>query len=168
MAAAGLDFAALSDEFAQNQSISEESYSKLAKANIPREVVDGYVRGQQLIGEQYKSQAHAAAGGAEQYTAMIDWAKQTLSTTQLAAYDKSVLSMDLDAMSLAVEGMRARHEAAVGKAPKLLQGSSTGSQPNTGFNNIKEQVAAMRDPRYRSDHLYRKQVEARIVASTSY
>lgn len=165
--AAGLDFDALNTEFQANQTLSDASYSKMEKAGIPRSVVDNYIQGQQLLGEQYQNAAFSVVGSADNYQAMIGWAKDNLSVPQLSAFDKSVSSMDVDTMTLAVEGMKSRYEAANGKVPSLIQGSNTNQSP-LGFKSVKEQVAATRDPRYKSDPAYRKSVEAKIMASTAY
>lgn len=162
--AAGLDFDALSKEFADNQGLSDDSYAKMEKAGIPRSVVDSYVKGQQLIGDSYAAKAYAVVGSADDYKAMIDWAQAAMTPAQLAAYDKSVMSMDEDSMVLSVEGMKSRYEAAVGKTPKLIQGNQNQTS-QLGFKSIREQVNATKDPRYKSDPAYRQSVMQRIAVS---
>ena len=46
---AGLDFDALSNEFWNNEELSDASYNKLQEAGIPMELVDSYIEGQQAL-----------------------------------------------------------------------------------------------------------------------
>jgi hypothetical protein len=51
---AGVDFDALSDEWANNGELAPDSYDKLEKSGIPRALVDSYIEGQQQIRQLIK------------------------------------------------------------------------------------------------------------------
>ena len=160
--AAGLDFASLEAEYLSG-GLSEESYSRLEAAGIPKDVVDAYIAGQEALASQIRYEVLSEVGGADTYAEMVDWASQNLSPAEIAAYDNAVESGDLNIVKLAVEGLKARYERAFGSEPRLLNG--TVSNSSEGFRSVEEMKAAMRDPRYRVDPAYRKDVERRVANS---
>ena len=82
---AGVDFDELSSEWAQNGELAAESYDKLEKAGIPRALVDSYIEGQQQIVQQAQSRVYESVGGEDAYKAMIDWAGDNLSDSEIEA-----------------------------------------------------------------------------------
>lgn len=164
---AGLDWDALNTEFAEKGALSAETYAKLAEKGFAKDRVDTYVAGQKALAEKYDATAFATAGGQEQYSAMVQWAVQGLSPAEQKVFNEAVVSGDEGRMAFAVKGLRASYEAANGTAPKLVQGTVTVPAAQ-GYNSLKEQSVAQRDPRYKTDPGYRKQVEDRIRATTAY
>jgi hypothetical protein len=65
---------------------------------------------------------------------------------------------------LAVEGLKAKYEAANGVRPALVKGGGN-SVGGDAFRSAAEQVAAMRDPRYGKDPAYTRDVEAKSMRS---
>ena len=163
---AGFDMATLEKEFAEQGSITPETRAKLAEKGITSTMVDSYIAGRQALATQYDNTAFETAGGEEQWNAMTKWAATGLKPSEVKAFNDAVTSGDVERMKLAVAGVRARYESANGVAPKLLQGdTSIPAADAIGFASHEEMKAAMRDPRYKKDEAYRKQVEQRVGRS---
>jgi len=163
--AAGLDMAALSAEFAETGDLKPESYEKLEKSGIPKPMVEAYIAGQKALAAQYDATAHDAAGGAEQYTKMVDWAAKNLSTEQKVAFNAAVTSGDKGQLQLAVAGLRSQFEANFGKNPgDSLQGNT--HVAGDVYASMEEMKADMRDPRYKKDPAFNAKVVAKAGRST--
>jgi hypothetical protein len=152
-------------EYTEDGKLSDETYAALKEAGYDRGIVDGYVAGQVALGQQLATRVQAAAGGEEAYTAMLQWAKANWSDSQIEAFDRGVYSGDEGQTMMVVNALKAAYTAANGNSPKLLSGDGTGSA-TSGYASRAEMTAAMRDPRYKKDPAYRKQVEAKVGAST--
>lgn len=161
---AGLDYDALSKEYWDNGKLDDASYDKLEKAGIPRHLVDGYIRGQQAIINETKAAVFNEVGGEANYDGMISWAAENLKENEIAAYDKAVNSGDMNQITLAVKGLKARYEAAEGMEPKVTVGGTT-SKANDTYKSWAQVQKAMSDPRYGSDPAYIAQVEAKLARS---
>ena len=161
---AGLDYDALSKEYWDNGKLDDASYDKLAKAGIPKHLVDGYIRGQQAIINETKASVFAEVGGEQNYDSMISWAADNLKENEIAAYDKAVNSGDMNQIALAVKGLKARYEAAEGVEPKVTVGGTT-SKANDTFKSWAQVQKAMSDPRYTNDPAYIAGVEAKLARS---
>lgn len=112
--------------------------------------------------EELPSEFVEAAGGAALLTQMVAWGVNGLS-----AADKALINAGMaaggEAAKAAAESFKSKYEAALGKDPQLIQGSSAPSV-GSGYESIPQMLEAMRDPRYQSDPAYRKTVEAKIAA----
>lgn len=161
--AAGIDFAGLDQEFAQNGKLSEASYEKLAKAGFDRAFVDSYIAGQLALQEQAVNAAMEKAGGKEVVTKALKWAGTNLSPHEIEAYNRALEQAPPDSLGFIVQGLVHRYQAAVGQEPNLVRGQA-GSGAG-GYRSMAEVVRAMRDPRYRKDPAYRADVEARLAVS---
>jgi hypothetical protein len=64
-------------------------------------------------------------------------------------------------MELAIAGLRAKWEGAVGKQPSLVTGA-TGSTSSDTFASLAEAKQAMADPRYQKDPVYRQEVSDKL------
>lgn len=159
---AGLDVNAMSAHFAQNGSLSEDHYAALEKAGIPKAFVDQYIEGVQASANQAKESILGKVGGEEQFQAMAQWAKASLTAAELDAYNKAVDGNDLLAAENAVLGLAYRYQSEMGKAPKLVGGQSAGT---SSFQSVAQLVEAMKDPRYAKDPAYRRDIEQRLAAS---
>lgn len=161
----GLDISVFNQEFQEKGELSPESYEKLQKAGIPKEIVDGYIAGQKLIAEQQQTRVFDTAGGQEEYAKMVDWAKTNLSTEERKAYNDTLESGDMNKILLAVRGLRASYEDANGRTPNLVNTTSNGSAGSAPFQSQAQLIQAMSDPRYRTDPAYRAEVEKRLAVS---
>lgn len=160
---AGLDYAAMSAEYAENGGLSEETFASLEKAGIPRAYVDQYIAGQEAMVEALQLSAYSVAGGEDNYTAMTAWAATNMTPEEIASYDKAVNSTNKDVVKLAVLGLKGRYEAANGSEPNLEGGDLTGSE--AVYESWEQVREAMRDPKYAKDPAYRRQVEQKLGRS---
>jgi len=155
---AGLDFEALNAEYAANQTITDESYAKLEKAGIKRDIVDAYIEGQKALTERTQQGIYSTIGGEENYKGMIQWAAQNLDEGAKAAFNASVAGT-VEQAKLAVAGLYSQFVAAEGAPPSLVKGTATGG--SVGYESNAQFIADINDPRYRTDPAYRAAVAAK-------
>jgi len=161
---AGLNMETLSEEFAKDGKLADGSYASLEKAGIPKEYVDRFIAGQQAIADQQSSTVKNLVGGTESYDAMSEWASSNLSETEKQAYNTAVNSKDLEAVKLAVVGLKARYAQSTGSEPKLVEGKSSPSGEQ-GFASWAQVTQAMADPRYAKDPAYQTEVKNKLANS---
>jgi len=157
------DLAPMSREFADTGALSEKSYKALEGKGIPRELVDAYVEGQKALADAQVNSVYSAVGGQESYQKMTAWAAENMSPDEVEAFDNIIESGNQASVMMAVRGLHARYSSAAG-SPRLIQGGMAASGTNA-FRSLAELTAAMRDPRYKADPAYRKDVEDRLRVS---
>ena len=161
---AGLNMETLSEEFAKDGKLADGSYSSLEKAGIPKEYVDRFIAGQQAIADQQSATVKNLVGGTESYDSMSDWASNNLSETEKQAYNTAVNSKDLEAVKLAVVGLKARYAQSTGSEPTLVEGKASPSAEQ-GFASWAQVTQAMSDPRYAKDPAYQAEVKNKLANS---
>lgn len=160
-----VDLTPFHNEWADKGELSEDSFTKLESMGFPKELVQQYITGFQATQAQEAQTIYAETGGQEGYKAMTEWAAQTMSPQEIAAYDGLVTGGDINAAKIAAKGLYAQYVAANGQPPKLLSGTPSRRDANSPFRSSAEVVAAMSDPRYKSDAAFRKDVEERLAKS---
>ena len=160
-----------------NGTISEEHYKELESTGLTRNVIDSYLAG--LKPQEGTEQAAAdpsfpeyedivgIAGGEDKYMEMLQWMDGNISKEELQEFDKVVDAekRNIPKVTLAVQEMFTRYKNAMGVEPRLISGK-TSSSPNTRvFKSNAEVVAAMRDPRYKTDIAYQHEVQTRLQDS---
>lgn len=110
------------------------------------------------------AELHGEVGGKEQFENLFKWAASGLSKSEIDAYNTVAKSGNLDAIKLAVRGMQAKFVAANGRDPQLAGGAQRQGGPQP-FKSTAEVVAAMSDPRYKTDPAYNKAVTERLALS---
>jgi len=161
---AGLNMESLSEEYAKEGKLADGSYKSLEKAGIPKDYVDRFIAGQQAIADQQSSSVKEMVGGTQAYDSMSEWASQNLSETEKTAYNSAVNSKDLEAVKLAVVGLKARYSQATGSEPKLVEGKASASGEQ-GFQSWAQVTQAMSDPRYAKDVAYQTEVKNKLANS---
>jgi hypothetical protein len=161
---AGLNMDALQTEYNEKGTLDDKSFDALEKAGIPKSYVDAFIQGQEAVATQMQNTIKAEVGGAESYTEIVTWAKDALNPQEIAAFNKTVNSNDLEAVKLAVTGLKARHDAVNGTNPKLISGKA-GTDTGGGYNSWAQVTAAMKDARYESDSAFRAEVQDKISKS---
>jgi hypothetical protein len=156
-----------SREFFENDGqISDETYENLAKIGLPKELVDSYAAGQQALMQSEEGTIKSIAEG--NWDQMSEWAANNLSDEEIDTFEEIVQSGTVEQAKLAAKGLYAQYKAANGSAPKLTQGSVTGSS-TMPFKSNQELARAMSDPRYKSgDKAYHEEIDRRIAASQNY
>ena len=104
------------------------------------------------------------AGGDKVYNNMVQWAGANLDANAIAAFDNIVSSGSIDAIKLAVTGLKSQYDAANGTEGRMVTGKTA---PNRGdvFRSQAELVAAMNDRRYDNDPAYRQDVIEKLDRS---
>jgi len=162
-------FAKYSEEYFKNGSISEDSLKELEAKGIPREYVDQYVRGYEAYQTAEVTTILGEIGGESEFKSMSEWASENLSENELSAYNDAVTSGNKEQASFAVKGMYARYKSGVaGNEPRLLSGNTRVSGDVNVFRSTAEVVEAMKNPKYKSDPAYRKDVEERLARSNVF
>lgn len=160
----GLDVPELEREYLDTGKLSDDAYKKLAKAGFPRAFVDDYLQGLRAVQEQARSEVMTLVGGEDSYKELVSWAAKTLTQQEIDAYNRVMSSGDLDAIKMTVSGLAMRHKGAVSD-PQLIMGKTASPVSGAAYETDDEIVAAMRDPRYKNDPAYRRQVQRRVMNS---
>jgi hypothetical protein len=110
------------------------------------------------------NQIKNSAGGEKAYANIINWAKTNLPQDQVQAFDEVVNTGSVQAIQLAVSGLKAEYDNANGVEGRMVTGKTA---PNNGdvFRSQAELVRAMNDPRYDSDPAYRQDVIEKLDRS---
>ena len=110
------------------------------------------------------NQIKNAAGGEKQYANIVNWAKTNLPQDQINAFDEVVNTGSVQAIQLAVSGLKAEYDNANGVEGRMVTGKTA---PNNGdvFRSQAELVRAMNDSRYDSDPAYRQDVIEKLDRS---
>ena len=137
---------------------------ELADNGLSRELVDGFVKGQQALADQARREAYDMAGGEDEYNRMTDWAGKNLSETETDQYNR-MLGLDQDSNKFAIRSLAALWRQETGFAPSLINGK--GNYSPSGYQSWAQVSEAMRDPRYQNDSAYRQTVEQRVSQSTA-
>jgi len=103
------------------------------------------------------NQIKNSAGGEQAYANIVNWAKTNLPQDQIQAFDEVVNTGSVQAIQLAVSGLKSQYDNANGVEGRMVTGKTA---PNKGdvFRSQAELVRAMNDPRYDNDPAYRQDV----------
>jgi hypothetical protein len=156
------------NEFAENGELSDKAFDALEAAGLPRSFVEQYIAGQEAMSIQQAATIQESIGGAGNYEAMAEWASENLADGDLDAFNAIVEGHSVEQARVAVKGLYAQFQAAGGKGPALVQGSTSGDAGVKPFGSTAQVTEAMRDPRYASDPAYREQVEKRMAVSSIF
>lgn len=165
---AGFDYAAMTAEVQKNGDLSKESYDGLY-AKFGKQVVDQHISGLKASASVYAGKIFDMAGGTETYGKVMEWAKANVPAAEAAAFNTAVGSGDFAVAKLAVDGVMAKYNAAIGSEPALLNATS-GLTSGVGdvYRSWAQITTDMRDPRYAKDPAYRADVEAKIGRSPNF
>ena len=166
---------ATDEYYANGNKLTPETLQKFSSMSS-QDLINAYMEVQQLPEYQQQQQAPAeiseaqvnqiknAAGGEQAYANIINWAKSNVPAEQINAFDEVVNSGSVQAINLAVAGLKAQYDNANGVEGRMV----TGKAPtNSGdiFRSQAELVAAMNDPRYDRDPAYRQDVVEKLDRS---
>jgi hypothetical protein len=159
-----------SAEYAEKGELSAEMMEQFSSMSS-QELVDAYVAMQgQLptptadLTEAETNTIKNEAGGDEGYTNLMQWSSDNLDAADIEAFDSLVDSGNSRLIRLAVAGLKAEMEKAVGFDGEM----ATGRAPTTTadvFRSQQEVVQAMSDPRYDRDPAYRNDVFEKLERS---
>ena len=105
-----------------------------------------------------------SAGGEQKYAQIINWAKSNLSEQKITAFDEVVNTGSVQAIQLAVSGLKAEYDNANGVEGRMVTGKAPQNSGDV-FRSQQELVAAMNDPRYDRDPAYRQDIIEKLDRS---
>ena len=163
-----------SEEYDNQGQLTPATIEKLSSMDS-KDLVNAYLEAQgnlpdapmETVGDITDADVNAiktAAGGEETYQQIVDWASNNLQANEIEAFDNIINSGSVDAIKLAVNGLKSQYENANGYEGKML----TGKAPNTSrdvFRSQPELVEAMSDPRYDLDPAYRQDIIEKLDRS---
>ena len=164
-----------SDEFSEKGTLTPETLDKFASMSS-KELVEAYMQIQADSPDTSEADAVADltnqavnevknfAGGEQNYNNMVKWGAENLDKSSIEAFDSIVNSGSVEAIKLAVSGLKAQYENSNGYEGKMY----TGKAPTTSkdvFRSQAELVSAMSDRRYDNDPAYRQDVIEKLERS---
>ena len=166
------------DEFYANDGkLSEETLEKFSSMSS-KELVEAYLEVQGTPEFQAQSsdtadlsdaeinQVKNSVGGDQAYSNIIGWAQDNLDAEAQEAFDSIVATGSMQAIKIAVAGLKSQYEAANGFEGKMYTGKPPKSSGDV-FRSQAELVRAMSDPRYDSDPAYRQDVIEKLDRSNN-
>tara|TARA_R110002124_G_scaffold276693_1_gene447602 strand:- start:1145 stop:1900 length:756 start_codon:yes stop_codon:yes gene_type:complete len=167
VAEGAFDMNALTQEYTENGSLSENSYKQLEDAGISQEMTNQYIAGQKALGAQIGNDVKNTVGGEENYNGMVEWAKTNYSQDQITAYDNAVNSGNIELAKMAAKGLQSDYQNTEGVEGRIYGGKQAAPEGGHGdvFRSNAEVTAAMKDPRYDSDHAFRQDVRDKLERS---
>jgi hypothetical protein len=164
--AAGLNMATLETKFLETGALEDADYAALEKAGISKAMVDGYIEGQKALGEALTGRIHAHVGGAEVFDSIVSWAAEGgLTAAEAEAFNSVVDTGNEAQLKMALDGLKAKYDAAGNSAPKFI-GGGKGSATADVYASVAQMMADMSDPRYSRDPAFRADVEAKLSRSS--
>jgi hypothetical protein len=175
VADAGLDWDGLGVKISEEGDISEADYKALAGIGVPEQVVKQYVEMVKGDAQGLIDDVIEQAGGQESFDAVFDALQdkpmETRKKIDTLLSDPDTRPYGIDLMFKEAGIQRSQPESAPAPPQDMYQGNANNRNPSSagntqGYASFEEQVAAQRDPRYRTDLTYRNEVMAKIGAST--
>ena len=174
---ANLITSASEEYFANGNKLSPETMAKFSSLSS-QDLIKAYMEVSQNPEFQQQQQAAPpaeitasqinqiknAAGGEKAYANIVNWAKSSLPQDQINAFDEVVSTGSVQAIQLAVSGLKAEYDNANGVEGRMVTGKTA---PNNGdvFRSQAELVRAMSDARYDNDPAYRQDVIEKLDRS---
>ena len=164
-----------SNEFSEKGELTAETIAKFSSMSS-QELVEAYMQVQgQLpqasqeaevadISTAVVNEVKNAAGGETAYNNMVQWAGENLEKSSIDAFDSIINSGSVDAIKLAVSGLKAQYENSNGYEGTMLTGKAPTNTKDV-YRSQAELVAAMSDRRYDNDPAYRQDVIAKLERS---
>jgi hypothetical protein len=165
---------ASNEYYSNGGQLSEETIAKFGELSS-QELVQAYLQMQANQPQQEVQQTadlserevnfiQNSVGGEQAYAQMVQWAAENLDPSYVQAFDDVVESGNIQAIQLAVAGLRSEYENQVGYEGRMLSGKAAQQQVDV-FRSQAEVVRAMSDPRYDNDPAYRQDVYEKLERS---
>lgn len=159
--------------YANDNTLSKETIEKFSEMSST-DIVNAYIESiknapaqQQAdvdIPDAQVNKIQNSVGGEKQFTEIVSWAANNLPEKQVQAYDNLVASGNVEAITLAIQGLKAQYDNAFGNEGRTLQGRAPRNSDGI-FKSQAELISAMSDPRYDTDEAYRDSVMDKLNAS---
>ena len=164
-----------SEEFDKNDGkLSDETIEKFSSMSS-KDLVKAYMEVQASLPQDQAitnndistdavNQVKNFAGGEQYYDTMVQWASNNLDSSSIEAFDSIVNTGSVEAIKLAVAGLKNQYETANGYEGKMVTGKPPTNTKDV-FRSQPELVAAMSDRRYDKDPAYRQDVIEKLARS---
>ncbi len=158
-----------SDEFAEKGELTAETLDRFSEISS-RDLVQAFAKMQaEAVDTAELTDAVIAdvkgfAGGDQAYSDIVGWAGENLDQGSIDAFDNIVNSGSVEAIKLAVSGLKSQYEIANGYEGKMVAGKTPQTSKDT-YRSQAELVAAMADRRYDRDPAYRQDVLEKLARS---
>lgn len=153
-------------EYSDKGELSEQSYEELNKMGLDKNLVDGYIAGQEAIANNEVTQVHNLVGGEDNYKKIIEFAKTNLSENEQDAFNETLDTGSIEQVKFAVQGIASRAGISSEQPQTMINGDSIETASDV-FESSAQVIEAMNDKRYQTDPAYRKTVEDKIARSTA-
>ena len=154
-----------SEEFEKSGELTPETMDKFSEMSS-KDLVEAYMQLQKDspaiesdgdISDAEVNQVKNFAGGEQAYSNLVNWASENLDQQSIEAFDSIVNAGSVQAIQLAVSGLKSQYEAANGYEGTMYSGKSPNDSRDV-FRSQAELVRAMGDPRYENDPAYRQDI----------
>ena len=163
-----------STEFAESGELTPETLEKFNDMSS-RELVEAYMAFRaknpqtesQEVADLTESQVNNivnGAGGQDSYNSLMEWAGNSLPDQYTNAFNDIIESGNLEAINMAVAGLKAEYEKENGYEGRMISGKEAPQRADI-FRSQAEVVQAMSDPRYDTDPAYRNDVFEKLGRS---
>ena len=162
-----------SEEFSNKGELTAETIEKFSSMDS-KELVEAYLEVQDSL-PQVREAANEIeeaqikdiknfAGGEQAYGKLVTWAGENLGQSDIDAFDEIVGTGSVEAIKLAVSGLKSQYDNANGYEGQMYSGKAPKTNQDS-FRSQAELVAAMSDRRYDNDPAYRQDVIAKLQRS---
>ena len=165
-----------SDEYFKNgNKLSDETMAKFSSLST-QDLIKAYMEVQSKAEPQQQqstpteitapqiNEIKNSAGGEKAYADIINWAKSNLDQKQITAFDEVINTGSIQAIQLAVSGLKSEYNNANGVEGRMVTGKTAPKNADV-FRSQAELVQAMSDRRYDSDPAYRQDVIEKLDRS---
>ena len=154
-----------SEEFEKSGELTPETMNKFTEMSS-KDLVEAYMQLQKDspvaepdgdISDAQVNQVKNFAGGEQAYSNIVNWASENLDQQSIEAFDNIVNNGSVEAIKLAVSGLKSQYESANGYEGTMYSGKAPNNSRDV-FRSQAELVRAMSDPRYENDPAYRQDI----------
>ncbi len=158
----GINYDELQTEWDEKGELSEETYQKLEKAGITREIANSYIEGRKAIVERTWDDIASVVGGRDEMANIVNWAINNLSEEE-----KTIIEAERNPYIIKVllKDLRQQMIDKEGYVPQTTITGDSGDTTGNYFRSMAEVEEAINDPKYAKDEVYRSDVARKITAS---
>lgn len=152
---------------ANDKSLTDESYGKLASAGFDRETVDDYIAGRQSRVNATRAEWLEPVGGEDGLKTLQEWASQNYTQEQADKFNELSATGDKDKIQLALVTLKADYDKAQGSPkPNLITNvPNLPSQSTDAYASQAEWLRDMANPLYKTDPAFQDKVKAKLGRS---
>lgn len=166
LTAHGVDFDAVSAEYAETGTLSAATKQMLEKAGYPQTLVNGYLAGLEAQAQQAVNEITEFVGGKEQLESLRNFIAQQPQAT-IDNFNVIAKSGNIEQLKLVLNGFKAQMAQTYGTMnPTILGNQTAGATDNKGFASRLEMSKAINDKRYGHDMAYTQEVQNKVLNST--